>query len=197
MEKIIYFTHYFHWYASRCLRTGSLGSARLPVDWTGSVLGARYKHCPPDAGTRMRVLPRHRNGVVLPVQVVKPPGPPTAALGKYPGQLAASPTLHSSLTAAVAVVYGAGHPHGWGGASPKRHLGGPRHSTGPGGLGVQGKVGGCDFRQRWHRGTARGGLAITVPLTVVPWALYKSQIALPPSGGPAQLVGMARSCPCL
>lgn len=67
MEKIIYFTHYFPWYALRCLRTGSLGSTRLLVDWTRSVLGARYKRCPPDAGTRMRVLPLHHNGVVLSV----------------------------------------------------------------------------------------------------------------------------------
>lgn len=74
MEKIIYFTHYFHWYASCCLRTGSLDSAWLLVDWTGSVHGARYKRCPPDARMRMQVL-LHHNGVVLSAQIVKPLGP--------------------------------------------------------------------------------------------------------------------------
>lgn len=76
MEKeIIYFTHYFHWYASCCLRMGSPGSMRLLDDWTGSILGARYKRCPPTAGTPMKVHPLHRDGVVPLAQVVKPPGP--------------------------------------------------------------------------------------------------------------------------
>lgn len=73
-KKIIDFTRYFHWYAARCLRTGSLGSVRLLDDWTGSVLGACYKRCPPTARVRMKVHPLHRDGAVPPAQVVKPPG---------------------------------------------------------------------------------------------------------------------------
>lgn len=79
---------------------------------------------------------------------------------------------------------------------PKHCSGGLHHSRGPAGLDVLEEVGGCNFRQGWHHSTAREDLAITVLLAIVLWALCKSQPALPPSGGPAQLVGMARSCPC-
>lgn len=72
----------------------------------------------------------------------------------------------------------------------------PQHSMGCSGLDGLEEAGGCDFRQRWRLGAAGDDPSIVVPLTNVPWALCKSQPALPPSGL-AQLMGMAHSCPCL
>lgn len=106
MEKIVYFTHYFHLYVSCCLRTGSLGSG-----------GSRLIGCEARTGQSSgrlinAALPMLRvdTGSSSASQVVRHTGP-AAAPGKFPGQLASSSSqTHRtpSFSSAAAVVYGAG-----------------------------------------------------------------------------------------